>query len=201
MRLSRRHLNLKQAIHLFEMHYSDSDGKFTIAGLTPGPHRFELNFNLNGYRGNHQSDPIDIVEADEMQIEVFGPLSPEPETAEKPVSKPEEVDYIQLVKVTGISSNRDGKLKVWVSVKPTGERHRLSVGESFQLGDKEYKVKSVEEREATFTGDGKTFVARPDFETRGAFKETEQLTTSPPAKPAILKIATPKSSLRPPAND
>ena len=154
--------------------YSDSDGKFKIAGLTPGPHRFELNFNLNGYRGNHQSDPIDIVEADEMQIDVFGPLSPEPETAEKPVSKPEEVDYIQLVKVTGISSNRDGKLKVWVSVGSTGERHRLSVGESFQLGDKEYKVKSVEESEATFTGDGKTFVARPDFETRGAFEETEQ---------------------------
>ena len=81
---------------------------------------------------------------------------------------------IQLVKVTGITLNRDGKLEVWVLVGPTGDRHRLSEDDSFKLGDKEYKLVSVNEKKATFTGNGKTFVASPNFETRGAFIETNR---------------------------
>ena len=99
------------------------------------------------------------------------PKKPEPKVAKKPKPEP-EVDYIRLVKVTGITSDRDGKRRVWVSVGPTGERLRLSVGETFEIGKKEYEVLSVDQDKATFAGDDKTFVARPDFESRGKFKET-----------------------------
>ena len=88
--------------------------------------------------------------------------------------KPEpEVDYIQLVKVTGIVFDSDGKWRVWLSIGPTGDRPQLAVGETFEVGKKEYEVVSIKQDEATFAGDDKTFVGRPDFKTRGKLKETE----------------------------
>ena len=139
---------------------------FEMPEMPPGTYKFKVKVSDNGFPVKSSTK--------EFTVTVDKKPPAESKTAERPVSKPEEVDYIQLVKVTGITSNRDGKLEVWVSVGPTGERHRLSVGESFQLGDKEYKLKSIENGEATFTGDGKTFVARPDHEKHGAFEETEQ---------------------------
>ena len=50
---------------------SDSDGKFTMTGLSPGPHKFEIRFTTKfGFRMDYNLDPIDITETDEMPLEL-----------------------------------------------------------------------------------------------------------------------------------
>ena len=50
---------------------------------------------------------------------------------------------------------------------------RLVAGESFEIGDIKYEVVSVNRDEATFAGDNKKFLARPDFASRGKLVETD----------------------------
>ena len=141
--------------------------QFEMPDVKPGDYDFEVKVSDNGYPPKSSTE----------QFTVVVKKKPEPTVtkADKKVEKPKdepEVDLLQLVKVTGITSDRDGKWRVWLSV-PTGEPMRLTVGESFKLNDKEYEVISVNEDEAKFAGDEKTFIASPDFRTRGKLKEIE----------------------------
>ena len=146
---------------------TDRRAKFEMPNMPPGKYNFKVKVSDTGFPVKSSTK--------EFVVTVKEPRKPAPPkvVVKKPEPKPEpEVDYIRLVKVTGITQDRDGKWRAWVSVGPTGERLRLSVGETFEIGEKEYEVVSVEEDEATFSGDDKTFVARPDFLTRGSLVET-----------------------------
>ena len=156
-----------EAAVLTQAKETDRRAKFEMPDMPPGKYNFKVKVSDSGF-------PVKS-SIEEFAVTVREPRKPDPPKVvkEKPKPKPEpEVDYIRLVKVTGIVRDRDGEWRVWVSVGPTGERLQLTVGETFEIGKRKYEVVSVEEDEATFTGDEKTFVASPDFETRGALIET-----------------------------
>lgn len=139
--------------------------KFEMPDMAPGEYSFKIKVSDNGLPCKSSIE--------EFAVTVKEPRKPDPKPVKKKEEPEPEVDYIRLVKVTGISHDRDGKWRVWVSVGNTGERLRLAVGESFDLGDKEYEVRSIDEDKATFTGDAKTFSAKLDYVSRGKFVETK----------------------------
>ena len=141
---------------------TDRRARFEIPDMPPGKYKFKVKVSDTGF-------PV------KSAIEEFVVTFRAPKKREPPkVVKPEpEVDYIQLVKVTGISKDSGGKWQVWVSVGHTGDRLRLVAGESFEIGEKKYEVVSVNRDEATFAGDNKKFLARPDFASRGKLVETD----------------------------
>lgn len=143
---------------------TDRRVKFEMPDMPPGEYSFKIKTKDNGF-------------PPKFSIEEFVVTVNEPRKETKTVVKtkePEpEVDYIRLVKVTGFKPDRDGKRRVWVSIGHTGERKRLAVGEMLDLGDKKYEVVSIKKNEATFVGDGKTYIATLDYASRGELIDKE----------------------------
>ena len=149
---------------------TDRKIRFEMPDVEPGKYSFKVKVIDNGF-------------PEKSSIEEFVVTVKEPRKPKKAVerSKPDpEVDYIRLVKVTGIKRDRDGELRVWLSLgPPNGNHERLKVGETFEVGKKEYKVVAIEADQATFAGDKKTFRARigwssadSDISIRGGLIET-----------------------------
>jgi len=142
---------------------TDRRARFEIPDMPPGKYNFKIKVSDTGF-------PVKS-SIKEFAVTFKAAKKPDPPKVVKVKPEP-EVDYIRLVKVTGISKDGDGNWQVWVSVSHTGDRLRLTVGESFEIGDKKYEVVSVNGDEATFSGDNKKFLARPDFASRGKLVET-----------------------------
>ena len=134
--------------------------RFEMPVMEPGKYSFKIKVTDNGFPSKSSIE--------EFAVTVKPPPKPKDTVVEK--ETPPEVDYIQLVKVTGISRDITGERQVWILLGHNGDRLRLAVGESFELGEKKYEVVSIDQDEATFAGDEKTFLARlgwssarPDF--------------------------------------
>ena len=134
---------------------------FEMPDVEPGKYSFKIKVSDNGFPSKFSIKEFTVTVREKTK-----------RTVKSDPPKEKEIDPIRRVKVTGIMSDSDGKLRVWVSVRPTGEHLQLTVGETFELGEKKYEVVSVDQDEATFAGDEKTFLARPDPETHGALVET-----------------------------
>ena len=135
--------------------------RFEMPVMEPGKYSFKIKVTDNGFPSKSSIE--------EFAVTVKPPPKPKDTVGEKKETPP-EVDYIQLVKVTGISRDITGERQVWILLGHNGDRLRLAVGESFELGEKKYEVVSIDQDEATFAGDEKTFLARlgwssarPDF--------------------------------------
>ena len=146
---------------------SDRRAKFQMPDVPPGEYKFEVKVSDDGFPPKSSINDFTVT-VNEKRVDTKKSV-----VKEKPPEPEPEVDYIQLVRVTGITSDRNGTRRVWVSVGKTGERPRLAVGEAFKIDEKEYVVVSIDDDKATFEGDGRTFVASPDFDTRGALVEIE----------------------------
>ena len=134
--------------------------RFEMPVMEPGKYSFKIKVTDNGFPSKSSIE--------EFAVTVKPPPKPKDTVVEK--ETPPEVDYIQLVKVTGISRDITGERQVWILLGHNGDRLRLAVGESCELGEKKYEVVSIDQDEATFAGDEKTFLARlgwssarPDF--------------------------------------
>ena len=148
---------------------TDRRAKFQLPEMQPGTYDFTVKVSDNGFPPKSSTQ--------EFAVTVKKPKPKDAPEPKDPPKEPEpEVDYIRLVKVTGITLNRDGEWEVWVSLgPPTGKREQLAVGGTFEVGKKdkiEYKVVTIEQDKVTFAGNGKTFVASPNHTTRGALVET-----------------------------
>ena len=148
---------------------TDKNATIKMPAMPPGKYNFKVKVSDNGYPA--KSFTKDLV----VTVNKKRAATTKTTTKEKPPEP--EVDYITLVKVTGFKTDRDGKLRVWISLLPTDKRLKLAEGEKFKVGkeefEKEYEVVSVGNGEAKFEGDGKVFVASPDWKTRGALIPVE----------------------------
>ena len=142
--------------------------RFEMPDVEPGKYSFKIKISDNGFPSKSSIE--------EFTVTVKEKRKPTEKVAER--KEDPEVDYIRLVKVTGITPDRDGKWRVWVSFGHSGENRRMTVGETFELGKKKYEVVSIDQDRATFAGDKKTFRAQlgwssqPDVDFRGALIET-----------------------------
>ena len=147
--------------------------RFKMPDVKPGTYEFGIKAIDDGY------PPKSSIK--ELVVTVNAPKPKKEEEVKTSKPPPEEVDYIQLVKVTGITSDRNGTRHVWVSLgPPTGEFLQLTEGETFEVGKKDkkkYKVEKIYDDEATFSGNDKTYYARPDFKHRGKLKTEEEMRT------------------------
>ena len=144
---------------------TDRRAQFELPSLTPGKYEFTVKVSDSGNPVKSSTKTFTVTVNKKRE-----PAKPKEKRVDPP---PKLVDYVRLVKVTGLTYDLDGKWRVWISIGHTGERLRLAEGDTFKLGEKKYEVVSVDENEATFAGDEKTFVARPDYKTRGKLVETK----------------------------
>jgi len=128
--------------------------RFEMPDMPPGKYNFTVKVSDNGFPAKSTTK--------DFTVTVKPKSKPQKSNVAEAPKKPKEVDYIRLVRVTGILQEPDRKWKVWLSIGPTGERPLLAVGETFEVGKKKYEVMSIERNEATFSGDNKTFTGRPD---------------------------------------
>ena len=143
--------------------------RFEMPDVEPGKYSFKVKISDNGFPSKSSIE--------EFTVTVKEKRKPTEKVAER--KEDPEVDYIRLVKVTGITPDRDGKWRVWVSFGHSGENRRMTVGETFELGKKKYEVVSIDQDRATFAGDKKNFQAQlgwssdqPDVDFRGQLIET-----------------------------
>ena len=142
--------------------------RFEMPDVGKGEYRFKIKVTDNGFPSKSSIEEFVVTVKEPKPREVVTRSKPDP-----------EVDYIRLVKVTGISRDKKGKRQVWILLGHSGDRLRLAVGETFEVGKKEYEVVTIKADQATFAGDEKTFEAnlgwssnRSDSKYRGALIET-----------------------------
>jgi len=135
---------------------------FKMPDVEPGKYDFKIKVTDDGFPNKSSTKKFTVTIKERRKTSTVKTSQP----------KEEEIDYILLTKVTGIKHGVDGKLRVWVSVGPTGDRWRLAEGETFELSKKEYKVVSIDSNEIKFVCGEKTFTARLDNKTHGAVTET-----------------------------
>ena len=142
---------------------TDRRAEFEMTAQPPGKYKFKVKVSDNGF-------PVKS-SIKEFFVTVKKKPDPKPQVAKK--KEEPEIDYIRMVKVTGITSDGNSdKLQVWVLILHTGETLRLTAGETFVVDEKKYSVESVDRNEATFTRKGKTYLARPGHNSQGALVET-----------------------------
>ena len=141
---------------------------FEMPDVEPGKYPFKIKVYDNGFPSK-------------FSIEEFT-VTVKPKKPKKAVTQTKadpEVDYIRLVRLTGITEDKKGKRLAWILIGHSGKHKKLAAGETFEVGKKEYEVVAIEADQATFAGDEKTFRARigwssadPDVSIRGGLIET-----------------------------
>ena len=141
---------------------------FEMPDVEPGKYPFKIKVYDNGFPSK-------------FSIEEFT-VTVKPKKPKKAVTQTKadpEVDYIRLVRLTGITEDKKGKRLAWILLGHSGKHKKLAAGETFEVGKKEYEVVAIEADQATFAGDEKTFRARigwssadPDVSIRGGLIET-----------------------------
>ena len=141
---------------------------FEMPDVKPGKYSFTVKVRDNGFPSK-------------FSIKEFT-VTVKPKKPKKAVTQTKadpEVDYIRLVRLTGITEDKKGKRLAWILLGHSGKHKKLAAGETFEVGKKEYEVVAIEADQATFAGDEKTFRARigwssadPDVSIRGGLIET-----------------------------
>ena len=141
---------------------------FEMPDVEPGKYPFKIKVYDNGFPSK-------------FSIKEFT-VTVKPKKPKKAVTQTKadpEVDYIRLVRLTGITEDKKGKRLAWILLGHSGKHKKLAAGETFEVGKKEYEVVAIEADQATFAGDEKTFRARigwssadPDVSIRGGLIET-----------------------------
>ena len=136
----------------------DRRASFSMPSQPPGKYEFSVRVFDNGYPS-------------EEAIKNFSVVVKEKPTPKPKVVKKEEpkVDYVTLIKITGISQDSDGAWRAWLSLGPTGEHLRLKAGETFELDGEDYAIESVDADTALIKRGDETYKATPNVRTRGKF--------------------------------
>ena len=141
---------------------------FEMPDVEPGKYSFTVKVRDNGFPSKFSTKEFTVT------VKPKKPKKAVTQTKADP-----EVDYIRLVRLTGITEDKKGKRLAWILLGHSGKHKKLAAGETFEVGKKEYEVVAIEADQATFAGDEKTFRARigwssadPDVSIRGGLIET-----------------------------
>ena len=141
---------------------------FEMPDVKPGKYPFKIKVYDNGFPSKFSIKEFTVTVKPKKPKKVVTQTKADP-----------EVDYIRLVRLTGITEDKKGKRLAWILLGHSGKHKKLAAGETFEVGKKEYEVVAIEADQATFAGDEKTFRARigwssadPDVSIRGGLIET-----------------------------
>lgn len=127
----------------------------TVPGKPAGEYKFKVRVSDNGFPPKTNETDFTIRFKDKV---VRDPPPPPP-------AKP-EFKHARETRITAIVKDSSGEWQVWINVRTTGEKHKLSVGESFSLDGQQWQVTSIAPDEASFMVEGneKTFGRNMSFE-------------------------------------
>lgn len=127
-------------------------GTLKIPGQPKGTYKFTLKVTDNGLPERSTEETITIRFKDK--------------TVRAPKKKPKTVAFARETRITGNLRDREGNWQVLVKSQMDGKSWRLSVGESFEMDEKTWKVQEVGQGSATFNvgGEALTFSRGTPFD-------------------------------------
>ncbi len=118
---------------------------FNVPPLPLGDHKFLFRATDNGWPCKSSDLAVTI-----------SVVAPQPDTEPEPPPQ-----YARYAFISGITTNISGQPVVWIRVpQPDDELHRLTVGESFRLDEKEWTIREIADDQIIIEVDGENRVYR-----------------------------------------
>jgi hypothetical protein len=127
-------------------------GRLFVPGQKAGTYKFKVKVVDNGFPAKETFKDVSIRFKDRVVSKPKTKVTPKPE--------PVFINAEQT-KITGIVQEKTGDWRVWITVRTTQDRHKLKVGESFELDSKKWIVDSITPNEAVLRVDNKLLTFRP----------------------------------------
>ena len=127
-----------------------SGSRLSIPSLDVGEYKFKLRA-LDDHPDQKSTDL-------EIMLAVVERPKPKPKEVEPP--KP-AFDPSVRTEISSIVRDRTGVRQVWINIKPTGERLRLTVDEEFEVGPHKGKVVAINSKYAILEVDGEQGMFKP----------------------------------------
>lgn len=144
----------------------DRNAYLLVPGQKAGRYKHEVRILDNGFPPKTNVTEFTTTFKDPAPIAVKEEPKPEPPFI-----------HATETRITGIVRERTGDWQVWILVATTGEKHKLSVGESFELDEKKWTVETIEPDLAVLRVDGKLLT----FERSDRFNAPRSVETIAPA--------------------
>ncbi len=138
----------------FELVESDVKGAKLVASG-----RLSARLTVPGQKAGKYSFKVKVIDSGLPPMENFTVVTLEfkDKVVKKPVKPKEPPPFVHATetRITGTTQLPNDDWQVWIQVRTTGERHKLLVGDSFELDNRDWVVESIEPRSAVFSVDGK----------------------------------------------
>lgn len=135
---------------LVQSNPEDRTVRLTVPGQKAGRYKFTVKVSDDGFPAKETTKEFTVTFKDKVIAQIDLPTKPDP-----PFINAKETT------ITGIVMERTGDWRVWIKVRTTGDRHKLKVGESFELDKKKWVVEEIKPEYAVFRVDNRLVTFEP----------------------------------------
>ncbi len=134
-----------------EMEPGSRTARLVVPGQKEGKYNFKIRVWDNGFPSKENFEEVSVAFRDPPPPKEDGPPPPPPPPFE----------HAKETRITAIVKDKAGDWLVWIKVRTTGDRHKLRVGESFDLDKRTWLVESITPDEAVIRVDNKLLTFQP----------------------------------------